>query len=95
MSVLLLACFFFAENLPAQESTRAPDQAEAVILARTLYELAFLRVQRLVPEFFAHGDTTGIDPEVAALVNEALQLAARQEWAGAEALLGVVAEYLS
>lgn len=95
LSTILLACFISGQGLWAQDSTRVPDRAEALSVARTLYELAMLRLERLLPAFLAHGDTSGVDPEVRALVTEALQLAARHEWAGAEALLSVAAEYLS
>ncbi|MCR4440240.1 MAG: hypothetical protein QHJ34_15155 [bacterium] len=95
LSMTFLVCFLCAGTLHAQDSLRLSMQGEDQATAQTLYELALLRVQRIVPDFWTRGDTNAVAPEVRPLLQEALRLAGQREWAAAEALLSVVADYVS
>ncbi|MBC7187908.1 MAG: hypothetical protein H5U38_12815 [Calditrichaeota bacterium] len=92
MTFLVCLC---AGALHAQDSLRLSIGAEDQETAQTLYELALLRVQRIVPDYWTRGDTNALAPELRPLLQEALRLAAQREWEAAEALLSVVADYAS
>ncbi len=77
----------------AQDPAASGSQGQDSLAAQTLFELALMRVQRLVPEYWSTSDTGGVDPEVRSLLQEALQLAEQKNWVAAEALLSVVADY--
>jgi len=91
--LILLACSALWDVGKAQNPLPAASQSEDSLTAQTLFELALVRVQQLMPAYWTAGDTAVADQEVRALLKEALQLAAQKEWSAAEALLSVVADY--
>lgn len=95
VALIFLACSALWTPGRAQHSTASASQGQDSLAAQTLFELALIRVQRLVPEYWSNTDTVRVDPEVRSLLQEALQLAEQKQWAAAEALLSVVADYLA